>query len=44
MERDDARARLIEGWEQLVGTTAAKVIGTKFVVCNRVVKWWDEEF
>ena len=26
MERDDAGGRIIEGWEQLVKTTASKVI------------------
>ena len=29
--------------EQLVKTTARKGIGKKLVVCNRAVKWWDEE-
>ena len=44
IERDDAGARIIiEGWEQLVKTTASKVIGKKLIVCNRAVKWWDEE-
>ena len=27
IERDNAEARIIEGWEQLVKTTASKVIG-----------------
>ena len=43
IERDDAGARIIEGWEKLVNTTASKVIGKKLIVCNRAVKWWDEE-
>ena len=43
IERDGAGARIIEGWEQLVKTTASKVIGKKLIVCNRAVKWWDEE-
>ncbi|MEP5536837.1 hypothetical protein, partial [Ekhidna sp.] len=33
----------MKGWEQLVQTTASKVIGKKLVVCNRSVKWWDEQ-
>ena len=43
IERDDAGARIIEGWEQLVKTTASKVIEKKLIVCNKAVKWWDEE-
>ena len=43
IERDNAGARIIEGWEQLVKTTASRVIGKKLIVCNRAVKWWDEE-
>ena len=43
VERDSAGARIIEGWEQLVKTTASKVIGKKLIICNRAVKWWDEE-
>ena len=43
MERDRAGAKIIEGWEQLVKTTASKVIGKKLIVCNRSVKWWDDE-
>ena len=43
IERDNAGARIIEGWEQLVKTTASKVIGKKLIVCNRAAKWWDEE-
>ena len=43
LERDSAGARIIEGWEQLVKTTASKVIGKKLIICNRAVKWWDEE-
>ena len=27
----------------MVKTTASKVIGMKLRVCNRAVKWWDEE-
>ena len=42
-ERDDAGAGIIEGWEQLVKTTASKVIRKKLIVCNRAGKWWDEE-
>ena len=38
MERDTAGARIIEGWEQLVKTTASKGIGKKLIVCNRAVK------
>ena len=34
---------MIEGWEQLVKTTATKAIGEKMIVCNRAVKWWDGE-
>ena len=36
--RDNAGARIIEGWEQLVKTTASRVIGKKLIVCNRAVK------
>ena len=43
VEKDSAGARAIEGWEQLVKTTASKVIGKKLIICNRAVKWWDEE-
>ena len=43
MESESAGARGIQGWEQLVKTTASKVIGKKLIVCNRAVKWWDEE-
>ena len=43
MERKRAGAKIIEGWEQLVKNTASKVVGKKLVVCNRAVKWWDEE-
>ena len=42
-ERDRAGAKIIEGWEQLVKNTASKVVGKKLIVCNRAVKWWDEE-
>ena len=35
IERDNARASIIEGWEPLVKTTASKVIGNKLIVCNR---------
>ena len=27
----------------MVKTTSSKVIGNKLIVCNRAVKWWDEE-
>ena len=40
-ERDSAGARIIEGWEQLVKTTARRVIG-KLIVYSRELKWWDE--
>ena len=43
IERDDAGARMIEGWEELAETTASKVIGTKLIVFNRAVKWRDED-
>ena len=43
MKRDSAGARIMEGWQQLVKTTASKVIGKKLIVCNRAVQWWDEE-
>ena len=42
-ERGNAGARIIEGWEQLVKTTASILIGKKLKVCNRAAKWWDEE-
>ena len=36
--------RRLEGWEQqLVKTTAIKVIRKKLIICNRAVKWWDDE-
>ena len=43
MERNRAGANILEGWEQLVKNTASKVVGKKLIVCNRAVKWWDEE-
>ena len=43
MERNRAGAKIIEGWEQLVKDTACKVIGKKLILCNKAVKWWDEE-
>ena len=42
-EQDSAGDRIIEGWEQLVKNTASKVLGKKLIICNRVVKSWDEE-
>ena len=27
----------------MVKTTASKVIGKKLIVCNKAVKWWDDE-
>ena len=27
----------------MVKTTASKVLGNKLIVCNKAVKWWDEE-
>ena len=27
----------------MVKNTACKVVGKKLIVCNRAVKWWDEE-
>jgi len=38
----NAGAKITEGWEQLVKTTASKVIDEKLIVYNRAVKWWDE--
>ena len=43
MERDSAGARIIEGLEQLVKTTACKVMGKKLTLPNIPVNWWDEE-
>ena len=43
IERDNAEARIIKGWEQLIKTTASKVLGKKLIVCNKAVKWWDDE-
>ena len=43
IERDSAGARISEGWEQLVKTTARKVTGKMLMVCNTAVQWWDEE-
>ena len=43
IERDDAGARIKEGLEESVKTTASNVVGEKLRVCNRAVKWWDEE-
>ena len=43
LERDYAGGSIIEGWEKMVKTTARKVIGKKWIVCNRAVKWWEEE-
>ena len=27
----------------MVNNTASKVVGKKLMICNREVKWWDEE-
>ena len=27
----------------MVKDTACKVIGKKLILCNKAVKWWDEE-
>lgn len=35
MERDNARARTMKGWEQLIKTTASIVVGKELIVCNR---------
>ena len=43
IESDDVGDRIIEGWEQLVKTTASKVYGKKLTVCNRAVKSGGEE-
>ena len=45
IERDSAGARILEGWENLVKTTASegRVKEKKLIVCNGAVKWWDEE-
>ena len=43
IERDQPRAKIIKVWEQLVKTTASKVIGKKLILCNRAVKLWDDE-
>ena len=43
VERDNAGARITEGWKQMVKITASKVIQKELIVCNRSVKWWDEE-
>ena len=42
-ERDREGTKIIETWEHLVKTTASKVIGKKLIVCNKAVKWWDDE-
>lgn len=39
MERDQAGAEIIEGWKQLIGNTASKVISKKLIVYNKAVKW-----
>ena len=36
MERDNAGARIIEGWEQLVKTTASSVTGKKLIVVTEL--------
>ena len=40
---DSAGVRIIDGWEQLVKSTASKALGKKLIVCNRAVYVWDEE-
>ena len=35
---DSAGVRIIDGWEQLVKSTASKALGKKLIVCNRAVK------
>ena len=42
-ERDSAGDRIIKEWEHLIKNTASKVIGKKLIICNRAVKWWEEE-
>ena len=37
-KRDSAGAKFMEGWEQVVKTTASRVIGEKLIVCNGAVK------
>ena len=41
--RDSAGDRNIEGWEQLVKSTASKGIGRKLIVCIKAVTWWGEK-
>ena len=43
MEKDIAGTRIIHGLEQLVKTAASKVLMNELIICNRAVKWWDEE-
>ena len=38
IERDDAGARKVEGWEKLVTATANEVIGKGLIGCNRALK------
>lgn len=35
--------RVIAGWENIVNTTAERVVGEKVVRCGMSVKWWNEE-
>ena len=43
MERNRAGAKIIGGWVHFVKCTVCRVIGKKLILCNRAVKWWDEE-
>lgn len=38
MSRGNAEARNVEGWEQLVKTTASEVIDKLLIVCNKCSK------
>ncbi|MEP5533687.1 hypothetical protein [Ekhidna sp.] len=42
IERDDAGARIIDGWEYW-SRPQQLAVGKKLIACNRAVKWWDEQ-
>ena len=43
MESDQVGTKVIEGWEQLVKTTATTTILKKLIVCNGAVERRDEK-
>ena len=40
---DSSGAQIIQEWDKLVNNLASIVTGKKLTICDRAVKWWDEE-